>query len=110
MAKYRCKVCGWIFDEEKEGITFEELTECYLCSAPKSEFEKVEDDGADAGVGTAGAAGIPASGGNELAVARRVQCLLAVADQPERNFRPDRAPAGYSCRRMPVAGYFYPHP
>ena len=27
MAKYRCKVCGWIFDEEKEGITFEELTE-----------------------------------------------------------------------------------
>ena len=68
MAKYRCKVCGWIFDEEKEGITFDELTECYLCSAPKSEFEKVEDDGADAGAGTAGAAGIPASGGNELAV------------------------------------------
>ena len=25
MAKYRCSVCGYIFDEEKEGLTFAEL-------------------------------------------------------------------------------------
>ena len=25
MAKYRCQLCGHIYDEEKEGIKFEEL-------------------------------------------------------------------------------------
>lgn len=67
MAKYRCKVCGWIFDEEKEGISFDELTECYLCSAPKSEFEKIEDDGED-NASKAGGVQIPSAGGNELSV------------------------------------------
>ena len=67
MAKYRCKVCGWIFDEEKEGISFDELTECYLCSAPKSEFEKIEDGGED-DASKAGGVQIPSAGGNELSV------------------------------------------
>lgn len=44
MAKYKCSVCGYIYDEEKEGKPFSELTECPVCKQPVSEFRKVEDD------------------------------------------------------------------
>ena len=54
MKKYRCKVCGWIYDEAKgdpdngiaPGTRFEDLPSefiCPLCGAPKEEFEVVED-------------------------------------------------------------------
>lgn len=29
--KYRCKICGYIFDEEKEGKKWDELTDDYTC-------------------------------------------------------------------------------
>ncbi len=41
MAKYRCTVCNYIYDEEKEGIKFKDLPEdwrCPVCNSPKSEF------------------------------------------------------------------------
>ncbi|MGB9978197.1 thiamine pyrophosphate-dependent enzyme [Methanobacterium sp.] len=41
MAKYRCTVCNYVYDEEKEGTKFEDLPEnwkCPVCNAPKSEF------------------------------------------------------------------------
>ena len=54
MKNYRCKVCGWIYDEAKgdpdngiaPGTRFEDLPAefiCPLCGAPKEEFEVVED-------------------------------------------------------------------
>ena len=42
--RYKCSVCGYIYDEEKEGKPFSELTECPVCKQPVSEFHKVEDD------------------------------------------------------------------
>lgn len=39
MAKYKCSVCGYIFDEEKEGISFAELEVCPACGQPKSKME-----------------------------------------------------------------------
>ena len=42
--KYRCKICGYIYDDDIEKIKFEELPEdwvCPLCRAPKSMFEKI---------------------------------------------------------------------
>lgn len=42
--KYRCTICGYIYDDEKEEIPFKELPEdwkCPLCGAPKSMFEEV---------------------------------------------------------------------
>lgn len=42
MAKYKCSVCGYVYDEEKEGKTFKSLPEtfvCPLCKAPKSMFK-----------------------------------------------------------------------
>lgn len=46
MAKYRCKICGEIYDEEKEGVKFQDLPDdwkCPRCKASKSNFELVEE-------------------------------------------------------------------
>jgi len=45
MAKYKCKVCEFIYDEEKEDEKFSELPEdwlCPLCGATKNHFELVK--------------------------------------------------------------------
>jgi len=57
MAKYICKRCCWIYDEEKKGTQFEDLPEdyvCTVCGSPDSfellvvdrecEEEEVEED------------------------------------------------------------------
>lgn len=41
MTKYRCSVCNWIYDEDKEGKPFSSLPESYhcpVCGSPKSAF------------------------------------------------------------------------
>ncbi|MFX0067771.1 MAG: thiamine pyrophosphate-binding protein [Candidatus Hodarchaeota archaeon] len=41
MTKWRCTVCGFIYDEEKEGTEFRDLPSdytCPICGAPKSAF------------------------------------------------------------------------
>ncbi len=41
MANYRCTVCNYIFDEDKEGIKFDDLPEnwrCPVCNSPKKTF------------------------------------------------------------------------
>ena len=40
---YKCSVCGYIYDEEKEGKPFSELKECPVCKHPASVFVKVEE-------------------------------------------------------------------
>ena len=43
--KWKCQICGYIYDEEKEGIPFDELPEdwvCPLCGASKSVFAPEE--------------------------------------------------------------------
>lgn len=43
--KYVCKVCGYVYDEEAEGVKFEALPEdyaCPLCGVGKDEFEVEE--------------------------------------------------------------------
>lgn len=36
--KYRCSICGFIYDEEKEGAPISELTECPMCMQPVDVF------------------------------------------------------------------------
>ena len=41
--KYRCMACGYIYDDEAEGVKFEDLPEdwvCPLCGVGKDMFEK----------------------------------------------------------------------
>ena len=43
-SKYRCKICGYVYDDSKEDVKFENLPDdwkCPLCGAPKSMFEKI---------------------------------------------------------------------
>ena len=42
---YKCSVCGYVFDEEAEGKSFSELTECPMCRQPAEKFEPVSSDG-----------------------------------------------------------------
>lgn len=42
--KYKCSLCGYIYDDAKEEVKFEDLPDdwcCPLCGAPKSLFEKI---------------------------------------------------------------------
>lgn len=41
MAKYRCTICNWVYDEAKEATKFSELPDswvCPVCGAPKTVF------------------------------------------------------------------------
>ena len=43
--KYKCNVCGYIYDEEKEDVKFEELDSnwfCPVCGVGKDMFSKEE--------------------------------------------------------------------
>ena len=42
MAVYKCGVCGYVYDEDKEGTPFSELKECPVCKQPASVFEACE--------------------------------------------------------------------
>ena len=47
MANYRCTVCNYIFDEEKEGIKFDDLPDnwrCPVCNSPKKTFIFLEKE------------------------------------------------------------------
>ncbi len=44
--KYRCLICGHIYDEEKEGVKFADLPadwKCPTCKQPKEKFVPVEE-------------------------------------------------------------------
>lgn len=46
MAVWKCKICGFIFDEEKQGRTLAEAGSCPVCQQPVSVFELATDSGA----------------------------------------------------------------
>ncbi|MGN0363122.1 MAG: ferritin family protein [Bilifractor sp.] len=46
MAKWKCTVCGHIYDEAIEGVKFEDLPDdwkCPTCKQPKSKFVKIDE-------------------------------------------------------------------
>ncbi|GAB2046074.1 glutamate synthase-related protein [Agathobaculum sp. TL06] len=43
MARYRCNVCGYIYDEEKEQAPFSSLNECPVCHQPATAFALFEE-------------------------------------------------------------------
>lgn len=47
MAVYKCSVCGYIYDEEKEGKPFSELEVCPICKQGADRFVPVEDEPAE---------------------------------------------------------------
>ncbi len=43
VAKYKCSVCGYIF-EETESKKFEDLKQCPVCKQPASVFVRIEEE------------------------------------------------------------------
>ncbi len=41
---YRCSICGYVYDEEKQGAPFSELTQCPVCKQPPEKFAAVKPD------------------------------------------------------------------
>ena len=44
--KYQCTICGYVYDDEKENVPFDELSNdwrCPLCGELKSDFKKISD-------------------------------------------------------------------
>lgn len=39
---YKCSVCGYVYDEEKEGKPFSQLTQCPVCKQPPERFVAAE--------------------------------------------------------------------
>lgn len=47
MKKYKCLICGYIYDESLEKVKFVDLPDdwtCPLCGAPKSSFEEIVEE------------------------------------------------------------------
>lgn len=44
MAKYKCSVCGYLYEEEAEGKPFSEIKECPVCKQPAEVFAKTENE------------------------------------------------------------------
>lgn len=43
-SQYKCKICGYVHDENKSSTRFDELPDdwkCPICGRPKSDFEKI---------------------------------------------------------------------
>lgn len=86
MAVWKCSVCGYIFDEEKEGKTLMEAGACPACLQPASVFEKISD-------GQPEHAGQPLDGGAGLADGR--ETAPGSLDYPQEYARADKG-----CRYM----------
>lgn len=44
MGKFKCSVCGYIYDEEKEGKLLSELEGCPVCKQPVERFEPIDKE------------------------------------------------------------------
>ena len=63
MARYLCRVCQYVYDEERKGATWGELADdwrCPVCESRKSQYDPVEDEDTDGTVPTPRAGTVPA--------------------------------------------------
>ncbi|MEE0797027.1 MAG: glutamate synthase-related protein [Anaerovoracaceae bacterium] len=51
--RYKCLLCGYIYDEEKEGKPFDQISACPVCGAPSSMFQLIEEEGNEPAVSAA---------------------------------------------------------
>lgn len=80
MAVYRCRFCGSMYDEEKEGVPVGELKVCPVCRVAADKLVKVDDVG-DAGETVSGAAA-PKAGTAAVSGAAPAQAPSAAAPGP----------------------------
>ena len=71
---YKCSVCGYVFDEEKEGKSISEITECPLCKQPVEKLEPVQTSSESKAKNEA------ESAEEKVAGAENTGCLLYTSD------------------------------
>jgi rubredoxin len=47
MAKYECRICGYVFDEQQAGESFDNVYSCPICDADKEGFKLIDGEEAD---------------------------------------------------------------
>ena len=97
MAVYKCSVCGYIYDEEKEGRPFSRLKECPVCKQSPDKFVRVPDESDGDGVS------LPASvQAEEKAEEKRAAAGETASEGAAADLRYDKAFARRddSCRYM----------
>lgn len=70
---YKCSVCGYIFDEDAEGRSFSELTECPMCKQPPEKFEPMPTDEMPKETQKTGAAEKTSGNGMDLSYPKETQ-------------------------------------
>ena len=50
MAVYKCSICGFIHDEDKEQKTFSQVKVCPICKHDVSVFERIHVDNKENGI------------------------------------------------------------
>ena len=92
--RYVCQVCGYVYDDDKEEIPFEELPEdwqCPLCGARKSDF-KAQELEAPAQAKASGTAPMYMESTDEALSAGQLAALMSnLARGCEKQYRPEEA-------------------
>ncbi|MGI6205920.1 MAG: glutamate synthase-related protein [Anaerovoracaceae bacterium] len=112
MAVYKCRVCGYIFDEEKEGRSIDELEKCPVCGAPRTEFELLAADEASAAARTEaeaiaaadGAGGAPVDLSYDPATARHDESIRYMEEIHQMAVT-GKSISGAMGVRMPMPGF-----
>ena len=97
MAVYKCSVCGYLYDEEKEGKPFSELKECPVCKQSPDKFVRIPEEEKKAGGSRAAA-----ERAEEKAEEKRAAAGEIVSEGAAEDLRYDEAFARRddSCRYM----------
>lgn len=78
MAKYRCPMCGYVYDEESAGAPFDPAGTCPMCGTPYSSFVPLDTETSDA-----------PSISEFVATAKEVASEARSIDYPSSTFRMD---------------------
>ena len=96
MSKWICSICGYVYDEAKEGVPFQDLPEtwvCPLCGAGKASFRPEEAETASAPVPAAPAV-LPGEDGNAPTAGQLAAVCSNLARGCEKQYK-DREAALY---------------
>ena len=86
MARYKCEMCGWVYDEAEKGVKFADLPEDYkcVCGAPKELFKLMAEDVAGAAAPSeAGGGGSGVGGGSGGGLGGSEQYIMELASTGE---------------------------
>lgn len=95
--KFVCQICGYVYDEQKEGIPFATLPDswvCPLCKAPKAEFRPSEPEIKQVAVSDRdrdGDVSLPSDGQDALSAASLSAVCSNLARGCEMMYRPEEA-------------------